>query len=366
MDEVSGIILKVPYSNMGNTADVKILGKSCLEWVSLSLGDNSVSYVEYDDSVPLPVLVRKAINAQSVYTVVLYSDTPLITKKTVLDAVKQLQDDGKNVLKMTRGYVFKTQFLLNVDNIYSDDTHYFDEEDFVTAFNFRQVSLITDILKNRIISYHMENGVQFEDCSTTYIGSDVTIGKGVKISPNNTILGKTVINDNAVIKCGNVIEDCIIDSGAVIDSSRLYRSYVGKSTTVGPFAYIRPDCVIGSNCRIGDFVELKKSVIGDGCKISHLSYVGDCEMGKGCNVGCGVVFINYDGKNKFKSRVGDRVFIGSNANLIAPLNIADGAFIAAGSTLTDSVPSGALAIARARQVNKTGWTGNKFASKKDE
>lgn len=363
MEGVSGIVLKVPYPKMGNTADIEILGKTCMEWVKFALGDCYTADVVYDEGVPLPVLVRRCIDRESIYTVVLYSDTPLITKKTVLDAVKQLEDGGKNVLKMTRGYVFKTAFLANADNIYSDDTCYFDEEDFVTAFNFRQVSLITDILKNRIISYHMENGVHFEDCSTTYIGSDVVIGSGVKIAPDNTILGKTVINDNAVIKCGNVIEDCIVDNGAIIDSSRLYRSYIGKGTTVGPFAYVRPDCVVGARCRIGDFVELKKSVIGDGCKISHLSYVGDCEMGKGCNVGCGVVFINYDGKDKFKSRVGDNVFIGSNSNIIAPLDIADGAFIAAGSTLTDNVPESALAIARARQVNKPSWTGNKFASK---
>ena len=125
-------------------------------------------------------------------------------------------------------------------------------------------------------------------------------------------------------------------------------------------------CVIGKKCRIGDYVELKNSVIGDGCKISHLSYVGDCEMGESCNIGCGVVFVNYDGKDKFKTRVGSNVFIGSNSNLIAPLDIGDGAFIAAGSTLTDSVGGGSLAIARARQVNKPDWTGNKFAPRTDK
>ena len=132
---------------------------------------------------------------------------------------------------------------------------------------------------------------------------------------------------------------------------------------MGPYAYIRPDSIIGPDCRIGDFVEIKKSIIGAKCKVSHLSYVGDCEMGEACNIGCGVVFVNYDGKNKFRSKVGNRVFVGSNSNIVAPVVLEDGAFIAAGSTLTQDVPQGALAIARARQVNKPEWTGNRFCPK---
>ena len=161
----------------------------------------------------------------------------------------------------------------------------------------------------------------------------------------------------------NVLEDAIIGEGAEINSSRIYRSYIGERTTVGPFAYIRPDSIIGPDCRIGDFVEIKKSIIGAGCKVSHLSYVGDCEMGEKCNIGCGVVFVNYDGKDKFRTKVGNRVFVGSNSNIIAPMVIEDGAFIAAGSTLNQDVPAGSLAIARARQVNKPEWLGNKFAPK---
>ena len=360
MEEISGIILNVSYPKVGDTSNVEILGKTCGEWVKIALSDSYTASVAYNDITPLPQLVGRFLDTSSTYTVVLFSDTPLITKKTILDAVGHLKDTGKNVLKMTRGYVIRTPYLMRADKIYTEETHYFDEEDFVTAFDFRQISLITDILKNRILAHHMASGVQFDDPSTTYIGSDVTIGSGCRIAPNNIFLGKTVIKNNVTVKTGNVVEDCIIDDGVTLDSSRIYRSYIGKGTSVGPFAYIRPDCVIGSGCRIGDFVEIKNSVIGDKCKVSHLSYVGDCEMGKGCNIGCGVVFVNYDGKNKFKSRVGDRVFIGSNSNIIAPLDIESGSFIAAGSTLTQSVPSGALAIARARQVNKPEWKGNKF------
>ena len=144
-------------------------------------------------------------------------------------------------------------------------------------------------------------------------------------------------------------------------SSRLYDSLIGAETRVGPFAYIRPNTVIGCGCRIGDFVELKNCVIGDGSKVSHLTYIGDAELGRDCNVGCGVVFANYDGKNKYKSIVGSRVFIGSNANIVAPVSIEDCAFIAAGSTITKEVPAHALAVARARQTVIPDWAGNVYA-----
>lgn len=360
MKEFCSIVLKTAYPEVGNTADIEILGKKMLDWVKLSLDDTCIAELDYDDAVPLPILVRPYLDTQYPFTVILYSDTPLISKTSVIDAVEAIKASGQNVLKMTRGLVCKTAFLLSVDTLYTEQTHYLNEDDFVTAFSFKQIQLIGEMLKTRIISAHMANGVYFEDAGTAFIGADVKIGRNVRIAPNNVITGHTVIGNNVTVKTGNVIEDCIIDEGAAIDSSRLYFSYVGKRTKVGPFAYLRPESVIGADCRIGDFVEIKKSVIGDGCKVSHLTYVGDCEMGNGCNVGCGVVFANYDGKDKHKTVVGKNVFIGSNSNLIAPLIVGDGAFIAAGSTLTDSVPDDALAVARARQVVKPDWTGNKF------
>lgn len=366
MEDVSGIILTVSRDRIGDTAKIEILGKTCEEWVKIALGDSYTASVPYDGESPLPPILRRHVDARTAYTVILYSDTPLVSKGTIIDAVASLRKSGRNILKMTRGFVVRTPYLFKADNLYADETKFFDEEDFVTAFSFRQLSLITDMLKNRIVGYHQENGVHIDDPSTTYIGSDVSIAAGVRIAPNNTLMGKTVIKEGVVLKPGNVIEDTIIDCGATVDVSRLYHSYVGKNTTVGPYAYIRPNCVIGEHCRIGDFVELKNCVIGDESKVSHLSYIGDAELGKNCNVGCGVVFVNYDGKDKHKTRVGDEVFIGSNSNLIAPLEIGDGAFVAAGSTLNGSVPSGALAIARARQVNKIGWTGNKYASRRKD
>ncbi len=365
MDSVFGIILKVHHDSVGDTSQTVLLGKTMLDWVTLSLGETSAIAIDRPDDAEWLGQLRSVADATEKYTVVLYSDTPLITKKTVTDAVAVAENGNLNVVKMTRGYVFRTSFLLSCEKLYLDNTYYFSEEDFLTADSPHNLALITDVMRNRILRYHCERGVRFTDLGTTVVEGDVVIAPGVEIGPQNILKGKTVINAGAKLLYANVVEDGIIGEGAELNSSRIYHSYIGERTKVGPFAYIRPDSIIGPDCRIGDFVEIKKSIIGAGCKVSHLSYVGDCEMGDMCNVGCGVVFVNYDGKNKFRTKVGNRVFVGSNSNIIAPMVIEDGAFIAAGSTLNENVPAGALAIARARQVNKTEWKGNKFAPKNE-
>ncbi|MBR2970739.1 MAG: hypothetical protein IKC48_02965 [Clostridia bacterium] len=355
MDNICGIVLKVSYPSMGDTSSIEILGKTMLDWVCFSLGESFCGSVVYSDNVPIPVLVRPYVKADTDYTVVLYSDTPLMTRKTVLDAVTLLKQRNLNVLKMTRGFVFKTQFLLGIDKIYSENLFYFDEEDFMTAFNFKQVALVSDALKNRILAYHMNQGVQFDDPSSTFVGCDVVIGKGVRIGSGNVIKGRTIIKERAIIGNRNTIDGSVIEEGAFVESSYVLSSVVGKRTTVGPNAYIRPSSIIGEDCRIGDFVEIKNSTIGDKTKVAHLSYVGDATVGGGCNIGCGVVVANYDGKGKHRTEIGDRAFIGSNCNLIAPLKVGNDAFIAAGSTITDEVPDKALAIARPRQTVKPDW-----------
>ena len=354
-DNIGGIILRVSYPGMGDTSNIEILGKTMLEWVSLALGDSPVVTAAYNDAVSLPQLIRPYVNRETDFTVLLYSDTPLITRKTVLDAVCTLEQSTNNVLKMTRGYVFRTPFLLSCEKLYTENHQYFDEEDFMTAMSFKQVAIVAEALKTRILSYHMSRGVQFEDPASTFIGCDVVLGKGVVVGPFNTVVGRSIVKDGVRLARGNNIGNSIIDEGATLTSSDISDSYVGKNTSVGPYAYIRPKSLIGDNCRIGDFVEIKNSVIGSRTKIAHLTYVGDSEIGKETNIGCGVVFCNYDGKKKRRCKVGSNVFIGSNSNLIAPLTIEDGAYVAAGSTLTSDVPADALTIARARQVIKPDW-----------
>ena len=178
---VNGIILRVQSERMGDTSRIEILGKTMFDWVALSLGDSAISSVDYREGDEIPSLVRTLINRENGITVVLFSDTPLITKQTVFDAVEELRASGKNVIKLTRGYVFNTEYLLSADKIYTQETHYFEVDDFVTAFSFKQIALISDILKNRILEYHMERGVHFEDMASAFIGCDVKIGKGVTV-----------------------------------------------------------------------------------------------------------------------------------------------------------------------------------------
>jgi len=364
----SAIILRVNYEKTGDTASIPILGKTMLEWIVLALSNAPYKAVQWDSNLAfsdIPSFIKDTVDFDTEYTAVLFSDTPLLTKKTILDAICALDESKKNVLRMTRGLIFKTAYLKNADKVYTEEVHYFDEEDFITAYSFKQITLISEILKSRILYHHMENGVQFEDSHSAFIGPDVVIGKRVIIGPNNIVRGETVIKDGAKLLQGNVIENSIIGEEVSLNCSQVYKSFIGKKTTVGPYAYIRPDTVIGEKCRIGDFVEIKSSKLGDGCKVSHLSYVGDCEMGKNCNIGCGVVFVNYDGKDKHKAKLGDNVFVGSNCNVIAPIEIGDGAFLAAGSTVNKTVESGALAIARARQMNKGQWNMNKYTMGKE-
>ncbi|MBU5486282.1 bifunctional UDP-N-acetylglucosamine diphosphorylase/glucosamine-1-phosphate N-acetyltransferase GlmU [Clostridium sp. MSJ-11] len=226
-----------------------------------------------------------------------------------------------------------------------------------------QLAEVEDIMRRRINNKHMENGVTLIDPKNTYIDAEVIIGNDTIIYPGNVIGGKTIIKKNCVLYPNSRIQDSTIESGVTIQSSVILESCVGNNTTVGPFAYIRPDSVIGKSVRIGDFVEIKKSTIGDHTKVSHLTYIGDAEVGENCNFGCGTVVVNYDGKNKYKTIIGDNVFIGCNTNLVSPITINNNSYIAAGSTITEEVPEDALAIARARQTNKEGWVTKKAFNK---
>jgi bifunctional UDP-N-acetylglucosamine pyrophosphorylase/glucosamine-1-phosphate N-acetyltransferase len=201
----------------------------------------------------------------------------------------------------------------------------------------------------------MRNGVTLIDPSNTYIEANVSIGSDTVIYPGSYIGKGTKIGSNCTLIGANRFDNAQVGDGCTVEASVLLNCSVGNNTTVGPNAYLRPKAIIGNNARIGDFVEIKNATIGDGSKVSHLSYVGDAVVGKKCNVGCGTVFVNYNGKHKFRSVVGDNVFIGSNSNLIAPVELKDGAYIAAGSTVTKDIPSGALCVARSREYIKDGW-----------
>lgn len=189
---------------------------------------------------------------------------------------------------------------------------------------------VNNILKLRINRQHMLNGVQIIDANNTYIGPNVQIGKGVTIYPGNTILGDSVIGENTILQPNNTIDS----------------STVGNNTTIGPMAYLRNNARVGNECRVGNFVEIKNSTLGNKTKAAHLTYIGDAKVGENVNFGCGTITANYDGKSKFKTVIGNNVFIGSNVNLIAPVEIQDDSFIAAGTTVTKNIEKNKFVIDR--------------------
>lgn len=211
------------------------------------------------------------------------------------------------------------------------------------------------LMRARINERHMRNGVTIIDPASTYISADATIGSDTILQPGTMIEGQSAIGEDCIIGPNSQIVNSTIGDGTKVHSSVVLDSAVAEHTAIGPFAHIRPDSTIGSHVKIGNFVEVKKSKLEDDVKVSHLSYIGDAEIGENANIGCGTITVNYDGKNKHKTVVGKNSFIGCNSNLVAPVEIGEGAFIAAGSTITNEVPDDALAIARARQENKLNY-----------
>ena len=218
----------------------------------------------------------------------------------------------------------------------------------------------TRLLRKRINHQWMVRGVTMIDPSTTYVDVEVQFGSDVTIYPNNYLEGKTLIGSDVTIYPNCRITDTYIDSGCTIyESCSLDSAHLDPGVKVGPFARLRPDTHLQPNVRIGNFVELKKTSMGEGSKANHLSYLGDATIGKNVNIGAGTITCNYDGKHKHPTVIEDEVFIGSDTQLIAPVKVGKGAYVAAGSSITEDVPENSLAIARGRQVNKTNWKGKK-------
>jgi bifunctional UDP-N-acetylglucosamine pyrophosphorylase/glucosamine-1-phosphate N-acetyltransferase len=226
------------------------------------------------------------------------------------------------------------------------------------------LSQAEEIMKKRINKQHMLNGVTIIDPSHTYISADAEIGRDTVVYPGTFIQGAAVIGERCEIGPNTEIKHSRIGNETVIRHSVVHDSEVGTGVTIGPFAHIRPKSSISDEVRIGNFVEIKNATFGKGSKASHLSYIGDAEVGQNVNLGCGSITVNYDGKNKFLTKIEDGAFIGCNSNLIAPVTVGKEAYVAAGSTITQDVPGKALSIARARQVNKEGYAGKLDVHKK--
>jgi bifunctional UDP-N-acetylglucosamine pyrophosphorylase/glucosamine-1-phosphate N-acetyltransferase len=205
----------------------------------------------------------------------------------------------------------------------------------------------------------MVEGVTFLAPETAIVGPRVRLGRDTIVEPGVILLGETVVGEHCLLGAYSQLKDVTLGDRVEVLHSYLVDSEVGDGTHVGPYAHLRGHAKIGKDVRLGNFVEVKNSTLGDGAKAAHLAYLGDAAIGKQVNIGCGVITVNYDGTKKSKTVVGDNAFVGSNANLIAPVTVGPEGFVAAGSTITDDVPAGALALGRARQVNKEGWVARK-------
>lgn len=243
-----------------------------------------------------------------------------------------------------------------IDKSYKADTYFAPSSDIILGANSRlQIMELNQYGKERQIEYHLANGVDIPFSDGVIIEPGVEIGVDTRILPNTIIRGNTKIGKGCVIGPNSIINDSIIEDNVKLNNVQCYQSKVLAGADIGPFVHIRPNSVIGERVHLGNFVEVKNSNIDTATKVSHLTYVGDSDVGKRVNFGCGTVTVNYTGKAKYRTIIGDDVFIGCNTNLVAPVKIGDGAYTAAGSTITEDVPEDALGIARARQVNKIGW-----------
>lgn len=242
--------------------------------------------------------------------------------------------------------------------------HMLGSETELTGINTRtELHRATLFMRDRITEKHMHNGVTFIDASSVFISPEAKIGQDTVIYPNVHIEGKSIIGKGCVIYPNSRIDESSIADDVIIkDSSVIESSLIKSGASIGPFAHLRPGSIIGASAKIGNFVEIKKSVIGKGSKASHLSYIGDAVVGKDVNIGAGTITCNYDGKNKFKTEIQDNVFIGSDTQLVAPVKVGKGAYVGAGSTITHDVPAHSLAISRTQQRNIKGWA-KKKASK---
>lgn len=218
-----------------------------------------------------------------------------------------------------------------------------------------QLAELSAVLRDRIVRQHQRSGVTFLDPATAWVHVDVQIGPDTTIGPGVQLEAGSQLGSGVRIGPDVTLSNCRVGDGAQIVRAHCLDSEIGARATVGPYSYLRQQVVLGAGSKVGTFVELKKSSVGESAKVPHQTYLGDASVGPGSNVGAGVITANYDGTSKFETHIGADSFVGSNVTLVAPVTLADGSYVATGSTVTDDVPPGALAVARGRQYNSEGW-----------
>ena len=319
--------------------DRRLAGAGALDWLERAFREEPHRVVE-SESEATP-------RTDAEYIAVIPSTMPLVTPEILRDVVREMEKRAVSALEIGEGKVFAKEALLRGERA----KRRLDTEVFLSVNKTGAVAVIERELYRRNACLSVQNGAVIPDPDSVRIDFSSKVSRGATISPF-TVITASEIGENAVVGPFSVIESSLVSAGAVVTQSVVKDSVVGKGATVGPFAYIRMGSAIGDKCRIGDFVEVKRSMIADGAKAAHLAYIGDAEVGIGTNIGCGTVFANYDGKNKHKTKVGDRAFIGANTNLIAPVTVGNDAYVAAATTVTKDVPDGSFVIGRSRAETK--------------
>ncbi len=310
--------------------------------------------------------------------VLLGGDTPFIDKDTIENALKMHAENGNAVTAISEnavGYCFNADILAEVITELSRKEYTLqdvltviadgngktgvfvsvNEKLCLTADTGRQLNRLNELARREILEKLMDEGVDIPCADGIIIGPDCKIGADTVILPNTIIRGNVTIGEDCVIGPNSYIENATIGNGVKFNNGQIRNAKIMNNADIGPFVQIRPDSLVGENVHLGNFVEVKNSVIDTDTKVSHLTYVGDSDVGKNVNFGCGVVTVNFNGKTKHRTVIGDGAFIGCNTNLVAPVTVGENSYTAAGSTITKDVPDNSLAIARERQTNKEGW-----------
>ncbi|MCD6546042.1 MAG: bifunctional UDP-N-acetylglucosamine diphosphorylase/glucosamine-1-phosphate N-acetyltransferase GlmU [Thermotogae bacterium] len=279
----------------------------------------------------------------------------------LINSLKYLKNDNK------QGEYYLTDIVkIFLDSGKNVGTFLTEDPNEILGINDRmQLSKVERLLRLRVNEEHMLNGVTIVDPESTFIAPEVVIEMDTIIQPSTIIYGNTKIGRGCEIGPFTIIKDCTIENNVKIVQSNCEGAWIFSNTSIGPFARLRPKTTIKENVKIGNFVEVKNSIIEQDVKAGHLSYIGDSEVGEGTNIGAGTITCNYDGFMKHKTKIGKRVFIGSNSALVAPVMVGEGAIIGAGSVITEDVPNDSLGLGRARQVNKKGWA-KRWREKKEK
>jgi bifunctional N-acetylglucosamine-1-phosphate-uridyltransferase/glucosamine-1-phosphate-acetyltransferase GlmU-like protein len=326
-EDVFVLVLKPSNHSTEKYLNVDINGRTSIEWVKKAVSKWHHRFVETTDKEDILSVFRKNITP-SKWTVILYADTPLLTTASVEGLISYAIAKSAKVVKAGRGFIFDTSYVKASDTFDVYEYTLGDPDDYIIAWNQNQIDRIIKIMKER----KGEPKVTKQE-----VAKEPVISTTPLATKDYYIDASSQIGKNCKILKGTIIENSII----------------GDNCTIGPYAHLRPGNKIGNNVKIGNFVEVKNSIIGDRTKVAHMSYIGDGVVGKDCNVGCGVIFCNYNEKReKHTTTIGDNVFIGSNTNFIAPISVGNNSTIGAGSTIYENVPDNSFAIARAKQYTK--------------